>query len=328
MMLPLLFVLASSESSYPRVWVAQGAEKPSVVKVSFGKGLEIYGELPTVPHAVSATGNTWQFKYVDVEKGGRGRLIVSAANGKVTFRTAVTPEPYDIGTLKDTLQIRSSEFDALGGSRWLPKEQRFSSTILVWDSSGKWHSFPNASMWVSGRNTSELFLGQFDGDLSKSDTKLVRGWVVNRKTGKATTVSPRAFRDLLWPAARVAFDKWGAGPFFLNPVARPGYPTDPAYVISKLEPYTDSEDVAAGKSAIVFPNGKIITKSYHWNPLIATTMRGKTMYVLTDDSYYNAMGWNEREVLHLMKVDSKEGLVRVASVEDATGVSYAFANEP
>ena len=81
----------------------------------------------------------------------------------------------------------------------------------------------------------------------------------------------------------------------------------------------------SGKSAIVFPNSKIFTKNFHLNPLIATTVREKTMYVLTDDSYYNAVGWNEREVLHLMKVDPKHGLVRVASVKNATGVSYAFA---
>lgn len=325
MILSILVGITSSLDTIPGVWVLQVQGNTKVARVNFDNSRKLESQLTFIPNSVTGTGSTWQLKYIDVENGGRGRLLKSAADGKILFQTAISPAPYSIGPTKDTPRLRSSAQEAVLASTWLPKVQRFAPAILVWDSKGQWHTYSSASMWVPGRDSNELFLGQFDGDLSNSKTKMLKGWIVNRATGKGRAVSPTALRNLLWPAAKVAFDKFGAGPFFLNPIWRPGYATDPAYIVSGLDQYTDAEGAAAGKSAIVFPNGKIITKDFHWNPLIATTIRGKDMYVLTDDSYYNAMGWNEREVLHLMKVDPKHGLVRVASVKNATGVSYAFA---
>ncbi len=194
------------------------------------------------------------------------------------------------------------------------------------DKSGQWHNFPHSTRAIQGRHQDELFLGTIEGGFFSPSAKLTKVLIVDKQSGKGRAVSAASFRSVLWPAARAAYDRWGAVAFFRNPVDRPGYAADPAYIISGLELYTDKEDVEAGTSAIVFPDGRVFTKPFHWNPLIATTTRGKTMYVLTDDSYYNEMGWNERDLLHLMKVDRTHGLVRVGSVENATGVSYAFAD--
>lgn len=326
MITAILLSTVSLTTTYPEVHALRVAEKHEVMRISFRDGIRSRHKLSTTPTGVLPDGNLWQLRYLSrTADASPGQLAYSDVSGKQVLKTSWTPSQLGVGPVKGSSQLRALEPFALGASRWLEKDQTFANAMLVWDARGRWHTFQGASMWVAGRTPSELFLGQFDDNLHNVKANLLKVWIVDRRTGKSLTATPQAFRKLLWPAAWAALDRWGPATFFQNPISRPGYPSDPAYVVSGVERYTDSEDVMSGKSAIVFPNGKIITKNFHWNPLIATTVRGKTMYVLTDDSYYNAAGWNEREVLHLMKVDPKHGLTRVASVKNATGVSYAFA---
>ncbi len=207
--------------------------------------------------------------------------------------------------------------EASGGTREV--------TIQILDSMKKWHAYSGASLWTYGRNRDEIFVAKLKWAPIFPASKLEKAWIVNRKTGLGKPVTPTEFRKLLWPAARTAYDRWGPFFFFMNPVSDPGYPSDPAYVITCLFPYTDTENVDAGKSAIVFSNGKVILKPYHGTPLIAAKRVGSKMYVLTDDSYYNKVGRPEKDVLHLMKIDPRHGLSRVASVAAPKGRSYAFA---
>ena len=198
-------------------------------------------------------------------------------------------------------------------------------SIQVLDSQRRWHSYPGAKLWTYGRTRDEIFVAKLKWAPIFRASKLEKGWIVSRKTGLGKPVNPSEFRKLLWPAARIAYDRWGPFFFFMNPVSDPGYPSDPAYVITSLFPYTDTENVDAGKSAIVFPSGKVVIKTYHGTPLIAAKRVGGKMFVLTDDSYYNKVGWTEKDVLHLMKIDPRHGLSRVASVAAPKGRSYAFA---
>ncbi|MCC6685859.1 MAG: hypothetical protein IT205_02580 [Fimbriimonadaceae bacterium] len=193
------------------------------------------------------------------------------------------------------------------------------------DMAERWRTIAGANQWTHGRTFDEFFCAKLWGDGLDPNAKLITAWVVDRRSGSSKKLTATQFRSCLWPAARIAYDRYGPGAFFANSVERPGYPSDPAYVVSRIHEHYDREQAPTGKSAVIFPNGQVVEKEYHGSPLIATTMRGKTMFVLTDDSYYNKMGINERDMLHLMKVDPKHGLVRVASVKNATGVSYAFA---
>ncbi|MCC7102862.1 MAG: hypothetical protein IT206_07270 [Fimbriimonadaceae bacterium] len=326
MMTAILLSAVSLTINYPEVYAMRVAGKHELILISFRDGIRSQRKLSSTPNGILPNGNLWQLKYLSpTADSSPGQLTYSDVSGKQVLKTSWTPNQFGVGAVKGSSQLRALEPFALGASTWLEKNQTFANAMLVWDARGRWHTFQGASMWVAGRTPSELYLGQFDDNLHNVKANLLKVWIVDRRTGRSQSVTPPAFRMLLWPAARAALDRWGPATFFQNPISRPGYPSDPAYIVSGLERYTDSEDVMSGKSAIVFPNSKIFTKNFHLNPLIATTVREKTMYVLTDDSYYNAVGWNEREVLHLMKVDPKHGLVRVASVKNATGVSYAFA---
>lgn len=208
------------------------------------------------------------------------------------------------------------------------KGNAMASALVMFASTeqGKWMTIKGAHQWVEGRTSSEVFLGEFVGHPMYKSAKLTKVWLFDRKTGKSLMTTPGQFRSLLWPAARAAFDRFGAGPFFSIPVARPGYPKDPAYVVSGLvDPFYTDHDQETEGSAVVFPNGRVVLTKYFGSPLLATTMRGPTMYVLTDHSYYRKLGEENQKILYLMKVDRKHGLVRVASLKNATGVSYAFA---
>ncbi|MBL8060724.1 MAG: hypothetical protein JNK63_08435 [Chthonomonas sp.] len=237
------------------------------------------------------------------------------------------PSAYGLGpakpTVSDWVSGEKLPFAFAGYREAKTPDERVSIQVL--DSQRRWHSYPGASLWTYGRTRDEIFVAKLKWASIFRASKLEKAWIVSRKTGLGKPVNPIEFRKLLWPAARIAYDRWGSFFFFMNPVADPGYPSDPAYVITSLFPYTDTENVDAGKSAIVFPSGKVVIKPYHGTPLIAAKKVGRTMYVLTDDSYYNKVGWTEKDVLHLMKVDAKQGLSRIVSVPAPKGRSYAFA---
>ena len=270
---------------------------------------------------VTRQGKPWILD-IPYPKPGRFKYSVYGPSGALAY-SHTFPANYFVGPAKSSEDVEVEPSVFLNRREGGHAGDR--SELLLLTTNRRWLSFPGARHWTHGRNSGELFFAKLWGHFFDPNAKLLTAWVVDKRTGSSRKLTATQFRSILWPSARIAYDKYGPGAFFGNFVERPGYPNDPAYVISRIYEQYDEEQAVTGKSAVIFPNGQVVETEYHGSPLIATTKRGKTMFVLTDDSYYNKMGVNEREVLHLMKVDPKHGLVRVASVKNATGVSYAFA---
>ncbi len=330
----LCYLAVVGQSSLPWCWslAAVPIGEPSLNKWAITSRQVSFDSRSTVPkwkteHSGGATvgvtrqGKPWILD-IPYPEPGRIKYSVYGPSGKIIFSHSFPPS-YSVSLAKSSVDVEVEPPVFRTRLKVTKEEGKFG--LLMLSEKKRWFAFPGARHWTHGRTNSELFFAKLWGDGLDPSAKLLAAWVVDRKSGSSKKLSETQFRSILWPAARVAYDRYGPGAFFANFVERPGYPSDPAYVVSRIHEHYDREQETTGKSAIVFPNGQVVEKEYHGSPLIATTMRGKTMFVLTDDSCYNKIGINERDMLHLMKVDPKHGLVRVASVKNATGVSYAFA---
>jgi hypothetical protein len=88
--LSILVGITSSLDTIPGVWVLQVQGNTKVARVNFDNSRKLESQLTFIPNSVTGTGSTWQLKYIDVENGGRGRLLKSAADGKILFQTAIS----------------------------------------------------------------------------------------------------------------------------------------------------------------------------------------------------------------------------------------------
>ncbi|MBL8060726.1 MAG: hypothetical protein JNK63_08445 [Chthonomonas sp.] len=331
MITSLLSLILLAQTNPPDFWALQMVQNGKQWTVS-SKRYSPSGRLLATSKSISGVGGVysgvnsngtiwvWGFPSTDNEPFTK---TTYSFEGKRTSHHSF-PSDYLAGLTKSTAPTQGDPVAVRGQLKGNTKPDGL--VILASTEQGKWLTIKGAHQWVQGRTPDEVFLGGFVGHPLYKSSKLTNAWIVNRTTGKSVTLTSAQFRKLLWPAARAAFDRFGAGPFFSNPVSRPGFPQDPAYVVSRLvDPFYTDHDQETEGSAIVYPDGRVILTKYFGSPLLATTMRGQTMYVLTDHSYYRKLGEANLKILYLMKVDPKNGLVRVASAKNATGVSYAFA---
>ncbi|MBL8060725.1 MAG: hypothetical protein JNK63_08440 [Chthonomonas sp.] len=282
MIISLLIAASQALPAYPDAWILKLERGKPVqqLRASFQRSQVVSNEpvkasLDWAHYGSMSDGQIVAFysrEAPDRSKAGQIHLI--GPSGK-RVKAVSMPKPFDGG--KHAFRGEQLWPPVLEASYYDAKLSAFQRSLLVMDAKGHWNKFQNATKAISGRHPNELFIGFIEGGTLSGAGKLAKVAIVDRKTGSQRIVSGGEFRSVLWPSAKAAFDLWGAVAFFINPVSWPGFPTDPAYVMSGLGQYTDEEDMTAGKSAVFFPNGKMIEKYYHGSPLIATTVRGNTM---------------------------------------------------